>query len=238
MQSRETFRRYPLCLSRKSEEAVCKNCLLGAMLSCGSAPCAGECFFRLSFRPCPSMGFRRPGRPGGPFGGGCFESRKGPYDSRFPSWNIFRKKRQAAQRNTAVCSLPLFEAFAGIRGANLFLRPSSAGAGKARLVRNVRPGCAKICALDGPAGGKAALAARTAGRGGPALAARPACLCSFVCPMLFRDVLPFPRMPGASRPDRPPEGGQKNGALPGRRAPSWRHGQAGFGRRRLLCLAL
>ena len=44
MQSRETFRRYPLCLSRKSEEAVCKNCLLGAMLSCGSAPCAGECF--------------------------------------------------------------------------------------------------------------------------------------------------------------------------------------------------
>ena len=214
MQSRETFRRYPLCLSRKSEEAVCKNCLLGAMLSCGSAPCAGECFFRLAFRPCLSMGFRRPGRPGGPFGGGCFESRKGPYDSRFPSWNIFRKKRQAAQRNTAVCNLPLFEVFAGIRGADFFLRPSSAGAGKARLVRNVRPGCAKICALDGPAGGKAALAARTAGRGGPALAARPACLCSFVCPMLFRDVLPFPRMPGASRPDRPPEGGKKTAPSP------------------------
>ncbi|PWL88669.1 MAG: hypothetical protein DBY17_03430 [Oscillospiraceae bacterium] len=38
MQSREAFRWRPLRLLREAEEAVRKNCLPGAMLSCGSAP--------------------------------------------------------------------------------------------------------------------------------------------------------------------------------------------------------
>ncbi|PWL85296.1 MAG: hypothetical protein DBY17_09245 [Oscillospiraceae bacterium] len=44
MQSREAFRRLRLRLSGKAEEAVRKNCLPGAALSCGGAPKAGVRF--------------------------------------------------------------------------------------------------------------------------------------------------------------------------------------------------
>ena len=52
MQSREAFRWRPLRLLREAEEAVRKNCLPGAMLSCGSMLWQGDaaevcCHFEL-----------------------------------------------------------------------------------------------------------------------------------------------------------------------------------------------
>ena len=135
----------------------------------------------------------------------------------------------------------LFAAFAGMGGADFFcVLPRPWGRESTQSEMPVCPArCAKICALDGPAGGRRRWPARTAaGRGRPALAAQPACLCSFMCPMLFRDVLPFPRMPGASRWDGRLRGGKKTAPLPGRRAPHLAARQAGFGGGASLCLAL